>query len=58
MEKEKLVRFNLMISPTQLKEIDQYRKEIGTLDSRGLVIREFIKKVLDEHYKYSVGRED
>jgi len=43
LSKDKLVRFNLMISPVQLKEIDEYRQDVGTLPSKGEAMRDLIE---------------
>jgi len=51
MSKEKLVRFNLMISPEQLKEIDRYRQDVGTLPPKGSAVRELIQLGLKEYWK-------
>lgn len=51
MEKEKLVRFNLMISPTQINKIDDYRKGVGTLPSRGEAVRDLVQLGLETYRK-------
>lgn len=51
MPNEKLVRFNLMISPTQLKEIDHYRGENDNPPPRGAAVRELISLGLEAHKK-------
>lgn len=51
MSNEKLVRFNLMISPTQLGDIDDYRKDIGTLPPKGEAIRDLIQLGLKAYWE-------
>ena len=60
MSKDKLVRFNLMISPVQLKEIDEYRQDVGTLPSKGEAMRDLIELGLKAYWlkKDSANRED
>ena len=60
MSKDKLVRFNLMISPVQLKEIDEYRQDIGTLPSKGEAMRDLIELGLKAYWekKDSAKQED
>jgi len=55
---EKMIRFNLMITPTQLKEIDHYRGKEDNPPSRGSEIRELIRLGLEvKKNKDSVGRD-
>jgi len=60
LSKDKLVRFNLMISPVQLKEIDEYRQDVGTLPSKGEAMRDLIELGLKAYWlkKDSANRED
>ena len=60
MSKDKLVRFNLMISPVQLKEIDEYRQDVGTLPPKGEAIRDLIELGLKAYWekKDSAKQED
>ena len=60
MSKDKLVRFNLMISPVQLKEIDEYRQDVGTLPPKGEAMRDLIELGLKAYWlkKDSANRED
>ena len=51
MSKDKLVRFNLMISPVQLKEIDEYRQDVGTLPSKGEAMRDLIELGLKAYWE-------
>jgi len=51
MSGEKLVRFNLMISPKQLEEIDEYRKDVGTLPPKGSAVRELIRLGLKTYWE-------
>ena len=60
MSKDKLVRFNLMISPVQLKEIDEYRQDVGTLPPKGEAMRDLIELGLKAYWekKDSANQED
>ena len=60
MSKDKLVRFNLMISPVQLKEIDEYRQDVGTLPPKGEAMRDLIELGLKAYWekKDSAKQED
>jgi len=60
LSKDKLVRFNLMISPVQLKEIDEYRQDVGTLPPKGEAIRDLIELGLKAYWekKDSAKQED
>jgi len=51
LSKDKLVRFNLMISPVQLKEIDEYRQDVGTLPSKGEAMRDLIELGLKAYWE-------
>ena len=50
-EKENLVRFNLMISNEQLKKIDNYRQDVGTLPPKGEAVRDLVKLGLETYWK-------
>jgi len=60
LSKDKLVRFNLMISPVQLKEIDEYRQDVGTLPPKGEAMRDLIELGLKAYWekKDSANQED
>jgi len=51
MSKEKLVRFNLMIAPTQIDKINDYRKDVGTLPPKGEAVRDLIELGLKTYWE-------
>lgn len=40
-----------MISPVQLKEIDEYRQDVGTLPSKGEAMRDLIELGLKAYWE-------
>ena len=58
MADEIMVRFNLMITPTQLREIDHDRGREDNPPSRGAAIRELIRLGLEARKNKDSGGRD
>jgi hypothetical protein len=55
---ENFKRFPLMISPRQLKEVDVYRQDVGTLPAATEAMRDLIDLGLETYWKMKKeGRE-